>query len=99
MRAAADREVFGKNGNGLNKNCKAKSLLRVVEVGRTNLAQANEQKEEDEEDITCWIPLLKAYQTLYNNNITCVDLKWVSKPLFRCRGCLNCVEKELMKIE
>ncbi|KAF3450829.1 hypothetical protein FNV43_RR06918 [Rhamnella rubrinervis] len=63
MEAAADREEFGKDGNGLYKNCKGRGLQRLVEAGRTNLAQENELKE-DEEDITCWIPLLKAYQTL-----------------------------------
>ncbi|KAF3450859.1 hypothetical protein FNV43_RR06948 [Rhamnella rubrinervis] len=92
MEAAADREEFGKDGNGLYKNCKGRGLQRLVEAGRTNLAQENELKEEDEEDITCWIPLLKAYQTLYNNNIICVDLKREWEPLSRCRGCLNCME-------
>ena len=82
MEGAADRAAFAKNGNCLNKKCEYRSQSHGVEVGRTNLAQPHEQDS--------WTTLLTAYQTLYDNNITCVILKWVPEPLFRCTGCLNC---------
>lgn len=93
-KAAVVRAPSGKGGHFSNEKCENKYLPIVVEVvGRANWAQENEQEaQEDEVVINAWAPLLNAYQTLYSNSITRLDLDYVREhvPSLTCRGCRNC---------